>query len=275
MQSGQRRRAGLIVGAMALLIAVPLAGCSLDGAGVLGAPGVTGAAGAGGTSAADTLGVAAVADPSKAPFTPFAPDGQMEAPAREVIVNPTLEQVLKPGSLPEFSLGRETAPVVMVKYMSLTCQHCRKFMADTFPALKKEYIDTGKVRLVIREFPIGKTSGNATIALRCAPMKQYLPLYQKFLEQQAAWVSQEVRPDAIHKIAAQVGLSRGDFDACVKNASIVEGLKAIKDRGRELGIIGTPNFFIGNKLVKSQMGMPEIRALVEPLLAGKVAGKAG
>lgn len=270
MSSGQRRRAGSVVGVwLALLAVMPLAGCSLDGSGVLNAAGGAGASGA------DTLGVAAAPDAAKAPFTPFAPEGTPEAPAREVIVNPSLEQVLKPGSLPEFSLGRAEAPVVMIKYMSLTCQHCRKFMADTFPTLKREYIDTGKVRLVIREFPIGKTSGNATIALRCVPMKQYLPLYQKFLEQQPAWVSQEVRPDAIHKIAAQVGLSRPDFDACVKNPTIVEGLKAIKDRGRELGIIGTPNFFIGNKLVKSQMGMPEIRAIVDPMLAGKVAGKAG
>ncbi len=121
MSSGQRRhRAGLIAGAwLALLAAGPLTGCSLDGTGALSAPGGSSTAGA------DTLGVAAVVDPAKAPFTPFAPDGTMEAPAREVIVNPTLEQVLKPGSLPEFSLGRPEAPVVMVKYMSLTCQHCR------------------------------------------------------------------------------------------------------------------------------------------------------
>jgi protein-disulfide isomerase len=165
----------------------------------------------------------------------------------------------------------------MVKYMSLTCPHCRRFMAETFPTLKREYIDTGKVRFVIREFPIGKTSGNATIALRCAPMSQYLTLYRKFLEQQSAWVSQEVRPEAVLKVAAQVGMTREQYDTCIKNQPMIEGLKWVKERGRELGVIGTPNFFIGNRLVKSVLGMPEIRAIIDPMLAGRgeAAARAG
>lgn len=266
MGAGQGRRSGLI--AAACVAAALLAGCAAETSGLLSQSSATGA------GVAEPLGGSA--GEGRQPFTPFAPEGTSDRPEREVIANPTLAQVMQPGPLAEFSLGRPEAPVVMVKYMSLTCPHCRRFMAETFPGLKRDYIDTGKVRLVIREFPIGKSSGNATIALRCVPMAKYLPLYQKFLEQQSAWVSQEVRPDAIHKIAAQVGLSRADFDACVKDQKLVEGLKAVKDRGRSLGIIGTPNFFIGNRLVKSHMGMAEIRALVDPLLAGKAAaGKSG
>jgi len=210
-----------------------------------------------------------------AAFSPFAPDGTTDRPLREVIPNPTLAEVLKAGPIPEFSLGRDDAPVVMVKYMSLTCPHCRRFMAETFPTLKREYIDTGKVRFIIREFPIGKTSGNATIALRCAPMSQYLTLYRKFLEQQSAWVSQEVRPEAIMKVASQVGITREQYDACVKNQSMIDSLKWVKDRGRELGVIGTPNFFIGNRLVKSVLGMPEIRAIIDPMLTGQGGARAG
>ncbi|MBS0244205.1 MAG: thioredoxin domain-containing protein, partial [Proteobacteria bacterium] len=158
----------------------------------------------------------------------------------------------------------------------LTCPHCKRFMAETFPEFKREYIDTGKVRLVIREFPIGKSSGNATIALRCAPMSQYLVLYRKFLEQQASWVSQEVRPEAILKVASQVGLTGDQYSACLQNQGMIDGLKQVKERGRQLGVIGTPNFFIGNKLVKSVLTMAEIRAIVDPMLAGQGAqAKAG
>lgn len=204
-----------------------------------------------------------------AAFNPFAPDGATDRPLREVIANPTLDEVLKPGPLPEFSLGRADAPVVLIKYMSLTCPHCRSFMAETYPTLKREYIDTGKVRMIIREFPIGRTSGNATIALRCAPMTQYLPLYRKFLEQQSAWVSQDIRPEAIMKVAAQVGLTSTEYDACVKDASLIDGLKQVKDRGRDLGIIGTPNFFIGNRLVKTVVGTTELRTMLDAALAGR------
>ncbi len=210
---------------------------------------------------------AGAAEGKPAAFNPFAPEETTDRPLREVIAKPTMAQIHATPPLPEFSLGRADAPVVMVKYMSLTCQYCRRFMADVFPVLKKGYIDTGKVRLVIREFPIGKSSGNATIALRCAPMDAYLSLYQKFLQQQAQWVAQEVRTDAIFKVAAQVGMKREQFDACYKNQSMIAALKQVKDRGRELGIIGTPNFFIGDRLVKKVVGMEEIRAIIDPMLA--------
>ncbi|MEZ5853703.1 MAG: DsbA family protein [Hyphomicrobiaceae bacterium] len=246
--------------ALAMLLSLA-GGCSGDVSSLATQTTVTGAAGSGGAYAG-----AASADRSAAPFNPFAPEGASDLRLREVIAKPTLAQIHAPPPLPEFSLGRADAPVVMVKYMSLTCQYCRRFMAETFPILKKDYIDTGKVRLIIREFPIGKSSGNATIALRCAPMDKYLTLYQKFLQQQAQWVAQEVRTDAIFKVASEVGMKREQFDACMKNQSMIEALKQVKDRGRQLGIIGTPNFFIGDKLVKNVIGMPEIRAIVDPML---------
>ena len=259
----------------ALVVAALLTGCAGDGGALLAS---SAAPATGGTTADATdtspYGVSASKPPA---FNPFAPDGTTDRPLREVIANPTLADVMKAGPLPEFSLGRADAPVVVVKYMSLTCPHCRRFMAETFPTFRREYIDTGKVRLIIREFPIGKTSGNATIALRCAPMSQYLTLYRKFLEQQSAWVSQEVRPEAILKVASQVGMTREQYDACIKNQSMIEALKWVKDRGRELGVIGTPNFFIGNRLVKSVLTMPEIRAIIDPMLArkGEAAARAG
>ena len=263
--SGRFARAVTALGLVAVL-----AGCAgSDGAAIL-ASGATTTGAAGRTADTPDTSPYGTADAKPAAFNPFAPEGSaLDRPLREVIANPTLAEVLKPGPIPEFSLGRDDAPVVMVKYMSLTCPHCRRFMAETFPALKRELIDTGKVRLIIREFPIGRTSGNATIALRCAPMSQYLTLYRKFLEQQSAWVSQEVRPEAIMKVAAQVGLTSQQYDACVKDTTLIEALKQIKDRGRELGIIGTPNFFIGDKLVKSVLGMPEIRAMVDAALDRK------
>ena len=74
------------------------------------------------------------------------------------------------------------------------------------------------MRYILREFPIGKTSGDGH-ALRCAARdpSKYLTLFGKFLEQQASWVSQEVRLDPIYKVAAQVGMKRRQFDACREN----------------------------------------------------------
>ena len=197
------------------------------------------------------------------PFNPFRDGSLNDYGGRKVIAKPTLDDVLKVGMLEEMALGRKDAPVTVVKYASLTCPHCRRFQTKVFPTFKREYIDTGKVRFIIREFPIGRASGNATIALRCVAVSKYFKLYNFFLLQQTRWVSQEVRLNKIHAVAAQVGLSRSQFDACLKNQDLIQGLKWVKDRGRTLGIIGTPNFFIQNKLVKKVLDIDDLRSLVD------------
>lgn len=193
---------------------------------------------------------------------------------REVIANPSVAEIMKTGPLPEMAWGRADAPVTVIKYMSLTCPYCRRFHQEVFPAFRKAYVDTGKVRFILREFPIGKASGNATIALRCAGPEKYLDLYGKFLAQQASWVSQEVRLDAIYAVSQQVGMTRAQFDQCLKNQDMINGLKWVKDRGRTLGIIGTPNFFIDGKLVKRVLSYEDLSAMVDTALTTR-GGAAG
>jgi protein-disulfide isomerase len=247
----------------ALLIAAQLGGCSGD-VPLLGQPAATGA-----SAVASVVGGATSDAPGFDPFQATAPG---PAPSRQVIKDPSLADIMQVGELPEMALGRKDAPVTIVQYASMTCPYCRRFQAETFPVLKREYIDTGKVRYVLRaEFPIGKQSGLATIALRCAPPEKYFILYDTLMSQQASWVSQELRPDPIFKVAAQVGMTRAQFDSCRENRAMIAQLNWIKERGRTLGIIGTPNFFIQGKLVKSVIGITEIREMVDPILAGQVA----
>src|SRR4029077_1060081 len=225
------------------------------------------------TSAAFQVG-GATAD--AAGFDPFQETPPGPVASRQVLQNPSLAEIMQPGALPEMALGRSDAPVTIVQYASMTCPYCRRFQAETFPVLKREYIDTGKVRYVLRaEFPIGKQSGLATVALRCAPPDKYFVLYDKLMRQQATWVSQEVRPDPIFKVAQQVGMTRTQFDSCRENRGMIDALNGIKERGRTLGIIATPTFFVEGKLVKSVIGIKEIREMVDPILAGRVAASDG
>ncbi len=209
------------------------------------------------------------------PVTPFNPFGDPNATTtggREVIAQPTMAEILEPvPGLPEIALGQADAPVTIVQYASLSCPHCKRFHAEVYPILKRDYIDTGKVRYILRDFPIGKTSGQASVALRCVAPERFLDLYGKFQAQQASWVSQEVRIDPIAAVAAQTGLSRADYDACRSNTALVESLKGMKDRGRKLGIIGTPNFFIQDKLIKKAVDMAELRTMIDPLIAARTA----
>jgi protein-disulfide isomerase len=257
---------------LALSIAAAMAGCAGEGLNISGIAQVK-------SDGGDGTPTGALQGPATADATAYNPfdDRQNDtAGRREVIENPSIAEIMKTGELPEMALGRKDAPVTIVQYASMTCPYCRQFQVDTFPVLKREYIDTGKVRYVLRaEFPIGKQSGLATIALRCAPPEKYFTLYDKLMRQQASWVSQEVRPDPIFKVAAQVGMTRAQFDSCRENRGMINALNGIKERGRTLGIIGTPNFFVQGKLVKSVLGMKEIREMVDPILAGRVATSDG
>jgi len=262
--------------AAAMALSLLAAGCSGVG------PGLS----LGGTSATASPKVEASAALSLSPeevaqsgpaaaFNPFTDVTGVQAGGREVIAQPTMADILAPaGGLPEISIGRADAPVTIVQYASLTCPHCKRFQSEVYPAFKRDYIDTGKVRYILRDFPIGRQSGQGSVAIRCVPADKYMTLYDKFLDQQPVWVSQEVRHDPIYTVAAQVGLTRAAFDACRNDAVLVEGLKAIKDRGRKLGIIGTPNFFVQDKLIKKAVDLPELSGLIEAALRSNSAAAA-
>ena len=176
---------------------------------------------------------------------------------------PPQAELMAPGPLGERALGNPNAPVTVIEYVSLTCPHCANFHKTLFPRVKKEFIDTGKVRFIVREFPIGRTSGNAAIANRCGPEDKYFFLLGQFLTRQPEWVSQEVRPDAIYSVAKASGMTRETFDKCLSNQTIIDGLTEVKQRGRQFGVIGTPTFFINGRKAQGEVTFEEIKAMIE------------
>lgn len=179
---------------------------------------------------------------------------------------PSIAQLMKAGPLPEMYLGKDTAPVTVIEYVSLTCPHCRAFHQKTLPFLKANYINKGKVRYIVREFPIGRSAGNAAIVTRCGSPKRYFKMVDLFLNNQAKWVSQEVRLDAIYAVAKKSGLKRTEFDQCMKDQTLIDNLNAIKNRGRKLGVTGTPTFFINGQKFRKPLSIEEIKTVIDAQL---------
>ena len=252
-------RSTLLLAATAVLTVSLLAAC-----GASDVPGLGIAAPA--NAAMSTESRAEGAKSFSGPFT----DGSVQPlGGREVLKNPTIADIMAPSSsLPEMTLGRADAPVTIIKYASMTCPYCARFQREVFPEIKRQYIDTGKVRFIIREFPIGFQSGAATIALRCADPGKQFALYDKLMAQQASWVSMEVRSEPIFKVAAQVGMTRERFEECRQDKAMIAELNKVKERGRTLGVIGTPNFFINGRLIKSVLTLADVKAIIDPLIAG-------
>jgi protein-disulfide isomerase len=259
---------GATAAVIGALCALALAACSSE------APTLTGAIVAKTTEASAVLSLSPEEVAQQGPAfttTPFGDPAATQAGGREVIAQPTKAEILSPSGLPELVWGSPDAPVTIVEYASLTCPFCKRFHADVYPTLKRDYIDTGKVRYILRDFPIGRQSGQASVALRCAAPDKAIDLFGRFLVQQPSWVSQEVRIDPIAAVAAQAGVTRAAYDACRSDVALVEGIKAMKDRGRKLGVIGTPNFFINEKLVKKALDLANLQAMIDPLIAAPTA----
>ena len=98
-----------------------------------------------------------------------------------------IDELLKPGPLGDKILGDENAPVTIVEYASMTCGHCANFHTRTWPDLKKDYIDTGKVRFIFREFPLDPVASAAFMLARCAPQDKYFEIIDVMFEQQRSW----------------------------------------------------------------------------------------
>jgi protein-disulfide isomerase len=142
-------------------------------------------------------------------------------------------------------LGNPAAPITIVEYASMTCPHCAHFAKEVLPELKRQWIDTGKVRLVLRDFPLDQLALRAAMIQRCAPADRFYAFADMFFVDQAQWVAADDANAALARLAALGGMSRSKFDACLKdtaleNRILQERLVASKD----LGVDATPTFFI-------------------------------
>jgi protein-disulfide isomerase len=176
---------------------------------------------------------------------------------------PPLEQLRAPGPLGDRTMGQPSAPVTVIEYASLTCPFCRQFREKVFPQFKREFIDTGKVYYIFREYPIGRQAAAAAIAARCAPEDKFFALNERLLASQARWTAQEVRLDPIYKIVQEFGISRAEFDTCQQNQTIVEGLLVVKQKGREYGVSGTPTLFVNQSQIRGVVTFEQISGLIQ------------
>ncbi|MGH7059402.1 MAG: DsbA family protein [Stellaceae bacterium] len=142
-------------------------------------------------------------------------------------------------------LGKPNAPITIVEYASMSCPHCAHFTDEVLPELKKKWIDTGKVKLVLRDFPLDEVALKASMIARCAPPDRFYAFVDTMFATQEKWVGESDPQAALARLAKLGGMSQDEIDACLKNSAlenkIVEGrLVASKD----LDVNATPTFFI-------------------------------
>jgi protein-disulfide isomerase len=176
--------------------------------------------------------------------------------------------VAKPVSLPDMALGPDKAPVTITEFASMTCPHCAAFNAEVFPKLKAEYIDTGKIRYILREFPLDVKAAAGSMLARCIakddPVKFFAAIDTLF-RQQENWFNKT--SEQLTLIGKQAGLSEKDVDACLKDQSLLDKIAADQKFANEkLKVNSTPTFFINGEMIKGETSFEEFDKRIKALL---------
>jgi len=177
--------------------------------------------------------------------------------------------LLEPSPLGDQQMGPDNAPVTIIENASLTCPHCASFHKNTLPELKKRYIDTGKMRLIFREFALNPLDAGAIMLARCLDKDKYFPFVDVLFQQQDKWVVQKpIEP--LLAIAKQAGFSKESFDACLKNQKLLDGIEAQRNRAAEkFGVNSTPTLFVNGKIMRGGGTLEEVEKEIKPYLDGK------
>ncbi len=150
-------------------------------------------------------------------------------------------------------MGKADAPVTLVEYASVTCPACAAFNTQIIPEIKTKFIDTGKVKLIYREFPTNPANYSiiGSVLARCAAEKSgpeaYFLITDALFRNQQTWVSKDARAE-LTKIVAQAGMDEAALDACVKREEII---KIVNENARigseDYKVTGTPTFFLNGE----------------------------
>jgi protein-disulfide isomerase len=180
-----------------------------------------------------------------------------------------VEELMKPGALPELTLGPAEAKVTVVEYASMTCGHCAHFAKDVWPDFKKKYVDTGKVHYIFREFPLDNLAAAASMIARCAGGDKTFPLIEVLFAKQADWAFVEGNPvPKLFEFAKQAGFTQESFDKCLTDQKLLDNITAGRTRASDVfGVGATPTFFVNGKRLDVAPSMEAFDKMIEPLLA--------
>jgi protein-disulfide isomerase len=170
------------------------------------------------------------------------------------------------GPLDDIPMGSPNAPVTIIEYASMTCPHCAAFANTTFPKLKEKYIDTGKVKYIMREYPLDGLAAAAFMLARCGGPDKYYPLIETLFAQQQKWAVREPIPPLL-AIAKQAGFTQQSFEKCINDKEQLAKVQQMRDRGsQKFKVDSTPTFFINGERHPGSMSIEEIDKIVAQLI---------
>ena len=167
-------------------------------------------------------------------------------------------------------IGAANAPVTVIEYASLTCPHCARFHTETLPKLKSEYVETGKVKYVFRDFPLDRLALNAATIAQCAGPERYFTFLDVFFQQQQNWTrgnDPEAMLASLKRLARMGGMSEAQIEDCLKNKQMQDTVLASRMGGeKQFEVRSTPTLIINGQRHSGALSFDELEKIIKPLL---------
>ena len=170
----------------------------------------------------------------------------------------------------DFVIGNEEAKITIIEYASLSCSHCADFHVNTLETLKKEYIDTGKVKMVFRDYPFNYPALLGSMVLRCIPENYRYDYMNALFKLQPDWVNKKNKKtiQELYKIMQSGGMTKEEYDACIYNTELEnEILEGVMEAQNQFNIKSTPSFIINGKLIEGNKSIKEFRQIIDKILS--------
>ena len=176
-------------------------------------------------------------------------------------------EIIKSKTDEEIFLGNKDAKIVVIEYASMTCIHCANFHKEVYPKIKKNYIDTNKIKFIFRDFPLDKQALFGSVLTKCAPKEKYFDFVKLILNTQKKWISNDnTFQDKLKNIGKLAGLNENKINTCFKNEQIVDDILKSRSIGeKKYNISSTPSLIINEKKY-SAMSYENFEKIIENLI---------
>ena len=170
--------------------------------------------------------------------------------------------------LPGRILGNESAQIIIEEYASMSCGHCASFHINTLDKIKKEYIDSGKAKLVFYDFPLDRGAMIGSMVTQCMNNEQFFPVLNRLFQKQTEWTQADNLLEAINKILAPLGLDKSRILSCLEENEVNQDRWKALLAGRKYaidikGVEATPTFFVNGIKVEGKFDIKKLKELVK------------
>jgi len=171
-------------------------------------------------------------------------------------------ETVQPG---DHVLGNANAPITVIEYASLTCSHCAHFHTQVLPEIKKKWIDTGKVKLIYRDFPLDQIAAKAAQIAECAGNDKYFGVLDIIFRGQPQWATAADPLAELAKPLRIAGMGENEIKACLANEAMSNAVIKDYQGGEAMGVNSTPTLFINGQLYRGARSVEELDGVLGKL----------